>query len=350
MKIDYAALLSRPEHIFDWPAIHTAIGGEFIPIPERGLSTPDVIGGFSKGARILITGAGGSIGSAIARGIINSAPQMLGVVGHSELPIFNLCRELNKWNVVPAIVDIASDGMRKFMERFKPDMIIHAAAHKHVGLMESQPAEAFQNNTEGTIALAKFAQELGIEKFVFISTDKAARPESNMGASKRLAEAWLLANYPEATICRFGNVLGSSGSLLEIAAKKIEASEEVTLTDRRMTRFCITPNEAVGLVLTSGLLLGPGAYILAMGVPVLVEDLIYRLAAQLGKPLSLTVTEAGEGEKLNEDLVNPHEVMRSTAHKAIFSILSNITPGMIAHSLSRVREDIRELKAAAQAL
>lgn len=328
MKIDCAALLSRPEHTFDWPAIHTAV----------------------EGKRILITGAGGSIGSAIARGIVNSAPQMLGVVGHSELPIFNLCRELNKWNVVPAIVDIGSGGMRKFMERFKPDIIIHAAAHKHVGLMELQPAEAFQNNTEGTISLAKFALDIGVEKFVFISTDKAARPESNMGASKRLAEAWLLANRPEATICRFGNVLGSSGSLVQIVAKQIEAGEDVTLTDRRMIRFVITPNEAVGLVLTSGLLLGPGAYILDMGAPVLVEDLIYRLAAQLGKPLSLKITEAGAGEKLAEDLTNPFESLRPTAHDKIFRIYSNITPGMVGHALSRVREDVTELKAAAQAL
>lgn len=328
MKIAYERLLSRPEHQFDWPAIHTAV----------------------ENKRVLITGAGGSIGSAIARGICNSAPQMLGVVGHSELPIFNLCRELNKWSVVPAIVDIGSDGMRKFMERFKPDVIIHAAAHKHVSLMESQPAEAFQNNTEGTISLAKFAQDLGVEKFVFISTDKAARPSSCMGASKRLAEGWLLANWPEATICRFGNVLGSSGSLVQIVAKQIEVGEEVTLTDRRMTRFCITPNEAVGLVLTSGLLFGAGLFILDMGAPVLVEDLIYRLAAQLGKPLSLTITEAGAGEKLNEDLTNPHEVMRPTAHEKIFRIFSNITPGMVAHALSRVREDINELKAAAQAL
>lgn len=338
MKIDYAELLSRPEHQFPWADIHAAV----------------------EGRRVLITGAGGSIGSAIARGIVNSAPQALGVVGHSEFPIFTLCRELNKWSVVPAIVDIGSDGMRKFMERFKPDVIIHAAAHKHVGLMESQPAEAFQNNTEGTISLAKFAQDLGVEKFVFISTDKAARPESAMGASKRLAEGWLIANYPEATICRFGNVLGSSGSLIEIVAKKIEAGEEVTLTDRRMTRFVITPNEAVGLVLTSGLLFGPGLFILDMGAPVLVEDLIYRLAAQLGKPLSLTVTEAGAGEKINEDLLNPREFLCSTTHPAIsriiqscgepFNLVRVLTTGEVAHALSRVREDIGELKAAAQAL
>lgn len=236
------------------------------------------------------------------------------------------------------------------MERFKPQVIIHAAAYKHVGLMECQPTEAFQNNTEGTIALAKFAQDLSVEKFVLISTDKAARPSSNMGASKMLAEAWLLANYPEATICRFGNVLGSSGSLIEIAAKQIEAGEPVTLTDRRMVRYVITPNEAVGLVLTSGLLLGAGLFVLDMGAPVLVEDLIYRLAAQLGKPLSLNITEAGAGEKLNEDLVNPHEVLRPTVHDKIFRILSNITPGMVDHALGRVREDIRELKAAANSL
>lgn len=328
MKIDYSQLLSRAEHTFDWPAIHTEV----------------------EGKRVLITGAGGSIGSAIARGIVNSAPQMLGVVGHSELPVFNLIRELNKPHVLPAIVDIGSENMRHVIDHWKPEIIIHAAAHKHVGLMEQQPEEAFKNNTLGTISLAKAAMDSGVERFIFISTDKAARCESAMGASKRLAEAWLLVNWPEATICRFGNVLGSSGSLVEIAAKKIEADETVTLTDRRMTRFVITPNEAVGLVLTSGLLFGAGLYILDMGAPVLVEDLIYRLAAQLGKPLSMTVTESGAGEKLSEDLTNPGEAMRPTNHEKIFRIYSNLTLGMVNHALGRVREDIRELKAAANSL
>lgn len=328
MKIDYAQLLSRPEIIFDWAGIHSEL----------------------EGKKVLITGAGGSIGGAIARGICNSATQFLSIVGHSELNIFNLTRELNKAHVLPAILDIGSEEMRRFIDRKRPDIIIHAAAMKHVGLMEKQPEVAFQNNTEGTINLAKAAQDAGVEKFIFISTDKAARPQSAMGSSKRLAEGWLLANYPDATICRFGNVLGSSGSLIQIVAKQLEAGEPVTLTDRRMTRFVITPNEAVGLVLTSGLLLGAGLFVLDMGAPVLVEDLIYRLAAQLGKPLSLQVTEAGAGEKLSEDLVNRYEVMRPTSHDKIFRIYSNVTPGMVAHALSRVREDVRELKAAAQAL
>lgn len=328
MKIEYSRLLTRAEHTFDWPAIHEAVTGK----------------------RVLITGAGGTIGSAIARGICNSALQMLGIVGHSELPIFNLIRELNKPNVLPAIVDIGSDDMAHVIDHWKPQVIIHAAAHKHVGLMENQPEAAFQNNTMGTIHLAKAAMDAGVEKFIFISTDKAACPESAMGASKRLAEGWLLANWPEATICRFGNVLGSSGSLIEIATKKIEAGEPVTLTDNRMARFCITPNEAVGLVLTSGLLFPPGAYILDMGAPILVEDLLYRLAAQLGKPLELITSRAGAGEKLHEDLVNPYETTNLTAHEKIFRIISNITPGMVNHALARVREDIRELKAAAQAL
>lgn len=328
MKIAYERLLTRAEHAFDWPAIHEAVTGK----------------------RVLITGAGGTIGSAIARGICNSAPQFLGIVGHSELPIFNLARELNKSYVLPAICDICSEHVAEYMRRKRFDIVIHAAAHKHVGLMENQPEEAFQNNTLGTINLAKAAMVAGVERFVFISTDKAARPEGAMGASKRLAEGWLLANWPEATICRFGNVLGSSGSLIEIAQKKIEAGEPVMLTDNRMTRFCITPNEAVGLVLTSGLLFGAGLFILDMGAPILVEDLLYRLSAQLGKPLEIFTSSAGAGEKLNEDLVNPYEQLRPTAHDKIFRIISNITPGMVDHALGRVREDIRELKAAAQAL
>lgn len=328
MKIAYERLLSRPEIQFPWPDLHAAL----------------------EGKKVLITGAGGSIGGAIARGICNSATQFLSIVGHSELNIFNLTRELNKSHVLPAILDIGSEEMRRYIDRKRPDIIIHCAAMKHVGLMEKQPEIAFQTNTEGTISLAKAAMDAGIEKFIFVSTDKAARPEGAMGSSKRLAEGWLLANWKEATITRFGNVLGSSGSLIEIAQKKIEADEPVTLTDRRMTRFVIVPNEAVGLVLTSGLLFQPGMYVLDMGAPVLVEDLIYRLAAQLGKPLSLNVTGAGAGEKLSEDLVNIGEALRPTAHEKIFRIFSNITPGMVAHALGRVREDIGELKTAAQAL
>lgn len=328
MKIAYERLLTRAEHTFNWPAIHEAVTGK----------------------RVLITGAGGTIGSAIARGICNSSLYMLDIVGHSELPIFNLARELNKSHVLPAIVDVGSEEMTALIDKRKPHIIIHAAAHKHVGLMENQPEAAFQNNTLGTIHLAKAAMDAGVEKFIFISTDKAACPESNMGASKRLAEGWLLANYPEATICRFGNVLGSSGSLIEIAAKKIEAGEPVTLTDNRMARFCITPNEAVGLVLTTGTLFTPGAFILDMGAPVLVEDLIYRLAAQLGKPLEIIVTSAGAGEKIHEDLVNPYETTNLTAHDKIFRIISHVTPGTVAHALSRVREDIGQLKVAARAI
>lgn len=329
--MNYAALLSRPEYKFYHAAIQFGL-------QER---------------KVLITGAGGSIGSAVTQYVCCSSPRSVTVVGHSELPIFNLMKSLPpslSAKVTPYVLDVGSAEMRRLVCLTQPDIIIHAAAHKHVGLMEAQPEEAFRNNTLGTISLAEAAILNGVERFIFISTDKAACPQSNMGASKRLAEAWLLANYPESTIVRFGNVLGSSGSLVEIAIKKIEAGEAVTLTDSRMKRFFITIDEAVGLVLTSGLLFGRGTYILDMGEPVLVESLLYRLAAELGEPLSsCIVTEAGVGEKLSEDLLNPGEVKSATRHEKIFQIHSTrpMTPDDVDAALAKCP---RNLKAVAQQL
>lgn len=329
MTIDYAKLLSRPEYSFDWWEIDEAV----------------------QGKRIVVTGAGGSIGSAIVRKLCEFEPEFIGVLGHSELPIFKLMQGLNDDRRVRfGVVDVGSPRVFRIFSDWKPDTVIHAAAHKHVGLMEAQPEAAFKNNTEGTISLAQVSRVAGVKRFVFISTDKAARPESNMGASKRLAEAWLLANWPEATVCRFGNVLGSSGSLVEIAAKKIELGDDVLLTDQRMTRYFITPTEAVGLVLTSGFLNGSGLYMLDMGAPVLILDVLKRLAEQFGLPLQLKITQAGAGEKLSEDLIGCGEFAGATAHSKIVRVFSALTTGEVNHALGRVREDIAELKAAAYAL
>lgn len=328
--MNYAALLSRPEYEF----YHAAI--------QFGL----------QGKKVLITGAGGSIGSALTQYVCCSCPHSVTVVGHSELPIFNLMKSLPpslSVKVTPYVIDIGSEEMRRLIDVIQPHIIIHAAAHKHVGLMEAQPEEAFRNNTLGTISLAQAAIDNGVERFIFISTDKAACPQSNMGASKRLAEAWLLANFPESTIVRFGNVLGSSGSVVEIAKKKIEAGESVMLTDSRMTRYFITPNEAVGLVLTSGLLFGRGMYILDMGAPVSIENLLYRLAVELKMHLSCITTEAGAGEKLSEDLLNPGELKNATKHEKIFRVSSvrHITPEEVDTALAFCP---RNLKGVAQQL
>lgn len=304
MQIDYAKLLSRPEWRFNQGTIDEYLAGK----------------------RVLITGAGGSIGSAIARRVSRSEANFMAVVGHSELPIFNLrmalgttCKPLLDW----AVLDAGSSGIEIWLDRWKPDLVIHAAAHKHVGLMESQPEEAFRNNTLGTINFAKQCLLLPkVPKFIFISTDKAAKPATVMGASKRLAELWLLANYPNSRICRFGNVLGSSGSLIEIAIRKATIGETLTINDPMMKRYFITPDEAVGLVLTSGIFDKnyPAVFSIWMGEQENIVDVIMRLDSQIPRPLTMKIGNPGSGEKIVEDLFNPGEYPVNTTHSGIFEI------------------------------
>ena len=262
-----------------------------------------------KGKRVLVTGAGGSIGSAIAKQLVEEA-EFVGFIGQSESPIFRLLSDLN--SIPPqsqyawAIEDCANIPINIWRD-WAPDVVIHAAAHKHVGLMQSQPGKAFANNTCATLQLALKAFDCGVQNFVFISTDKAVRPSSIMGASKRLAEAWLLARAPWATVCRFGNVAGSSGSLIEIVAEKVAKGEKVTLTSSGMKRYFITPDEAVRLVLSSTF--NPGMFTLNMGEPILIEDIIHRIGQQASRCVNLEVTEAGAGEKEDEDLLNPNEYL-----------------------------------------
>lgn len=306
-QIDYAKLLSRPEWRFNQGTIDEYLAGK----------------------RVLITGAGGSIGSAIARRVARSSPDLLACVGHSELPIFNLRDSLlkNPTDNAPAIswaiLDTGTSAIEPWLHHWKPDIVIHAAAHKHVGLMEAQPEEAFRNNTLGTINLAKQCLLLPrVPKFIFISTDKAAKPTTVMGASKRLAELWLLANYPNSRICRFGNVLGSSGSLIEIAIRKATVGETLTINDPTMKRYFITPDEAVGLVLTSGIFDKnyPAVFSIRMGEQEYISDVVAKLYGQLSRPMTYIQGTPGSGEKIVEDLFNPGEYPVNTAHSGIFEI------------------------------
>lgn len=332
--MNYSKLLSRPEWEFD----HDAIDSYFAC------------------KKVLITGAGGTIGSAIARRLAKSQVAFLGLVGHSELPIFRLKNELagsNRPQLV-SVTDVGSPEMGDVLNRWQPDIIIHAAAHKHVGLMELQPQAAFTNNTLATQNLANWAKVLvGEPEIIFISTDKAARPTSNMGASKRLAEAWLLTHYPKIKVCRFGNVLGSSGSLIEIAAKKIAEGSPLSITDASMKRYFITPDEAVGLVLQSAAfdeIKTPGLFSIRMGDEVKILDVIERLAKEIGKPVNYEYIHAGAGEKLSEDLLNPGETETSTPHEGIVRILHDLHPGVVDIAIRQVKENVSDLKWAANNL
>jgi FlaA1/EpsC-like NDP-sugar epimerase len=305
MKKNYEYLLQRPEHIFDEKRIEQEL----------------------LGRRVLVTGAGGSIGSAVARRLVNSPAAFVGLVGHSELPIFNLKNELGEFGKIGAAIASVADShvMAALIDRWEIDTIIHAAAYKHVGLMESQPAQAFANNTLATISLAKVAlASKTVRRFLFVSTDKAVLPTSIMGSSKRVAEVWLKEHaMPFATICRFGNVLGSSGSLVEIIENKLVSGEPIYVTDTRMERFFITPKEATGLVLTAAFLEEGDCFSIDMGKPIPIMDIIETMAPR--HPV-IIVGKPGSGEKLSEEVVAYGETTSRTSNKAVVRISMKNNP------------------------
>lgn len=320
---NYSFLLERPEHQFDEFAIDYALAGK----------------------RVLVTGAGGTIGSSLVERLVKSPAAFVGGIGHSELPIFRLKQNINSDKLSVAIASVAdSFVMENLLARWKPDIILHAAAHKHVGLMESQPEQAFANNTLATISFAKVAlRSESVRRFVFISTDKAVMPTSIMGASKRVAEVWLRTNLsPFATICRFGNVLGSSGSLVEIIEQKVAASEPITVTDVKMERFFITAKEAVGLVLTAALLEEGDCFSIDMGRPIPIIDIVETLAPRS----QVVITDKpGSGEKISEEIVGPYESISRTRNPAIIRISMNrnsridsIVASIKAHPTTLVQE------------
>lgn len=295
--MELSALLNRPEWTFNETAIDEHLAGK----------------------RVLITGAGGSIGSAVARRVAKADVEFLGLVDVSENALFNFLQA----EKIPVKHQISvSEACAEQIEAWYPDIIIHAAAYKHVGLMNACPSSAYRNNVVSTQRFARRAKELGVGQFLFVSTDKAVNPSNYMGASKRLAEAWLLTHLRDSLkVCRFGNVLGSSGSLVEIVVKQLNAGLPVKITDPSMTRYFITPDEAVGLLLTSLTFDGCGPFTIDMGVPVKIMDLVQKIADVLDKFLEIEFSSASVGEKINEELVNlGKEKVSTTLHPGIFSL------------------------------
>jgi FlaA1/EpsC-like NDP-sugar epimerase len=287
---------------------------------------------------VVVTGAGGSIGAELCRQILTQAPRSLILIDRSEVQLFQIEQELIERGargvIVPLVADIANPvRIREILQRHRPDALFHAAAHKHVPMMESQPGEAIRNNSLGTANLARLAHECGVGRFVLISTDKAINPTNVMGASKRLAEIFLQAfsaANPSPTrfmAVRFGNVLGSSGSVVPIFQKQIAAGGPVTVTHPEVTRYFMTIPEAVGLVLQAGAL-GQGGeiFVLDMGEPVKIVDLATQMIElsgyRAGEDIEIQFSGLRPGEKLFEELSHQKERLTETGHPKIFRFVS----------------------------
>ncbi|MEE1133042.1 MAG: nucleoside-diphosphate sugar epimerase/dehydratase [Caryophanon sp.] len=271
---------------------------------------------------ILVTGAGGSIGSEICRQVSKFQPRKLLLLGHGENSIYTIHMELlesglQKTELIPIIADV-QDRARIFevVNMYKPDVIYHAAAHKHVPLMEYNPYEAVKNNVFGTKNVAEAAHEFGVTKFVLVSTDKAVNPPNVMGATKRIAEMVIqdLARRSKTTFAavRFGNVLGSRGSVVPRFKAQIAAGGPITVTHPDMTRYFMTIPEASRLVLQAGTLARGGeVFVLDMGEPVKIVDLaknIIRLSGFTEQEIPIEFTGIRPGEKMYEELLNPEEI------------------------------------------
>jgi len=287
---------------------------------------------------VLVTGAGGSIGSELCRQIASYRCKLLLLLDRSEPNVFQVEQELIRLEhgqrIVPLVSDILDQArMRQIFERFHPEVVFHAAAHKHVPMMEHQPDEAIQNNSLGTAQLADLALEFGVERFTLISTDKAINPTSVMGATKRLAEIYvqaLHAAYPGQTkfmAVRFGNVLGSSGSVIPVFHRQIAEGGPVKVTHPEMTRYFMTIPEASMLVLQSAAQgTGGEIFVLDMGRPVKIVDLARQMIESSGlKPdedIQIEFTGIRPGEKLFEEITRKGENFAPTTHPKIFRFLS----------------------------
>ena len=280
---------------------------------------------------VMVTGGGGSIGSELCRQIAANEPKQLIIVDIYENTTYELEVELRRYypeaNIEVLIASVRDfDRLDTIFAKYRPDVVYHAAAHKHVPLMETSPNEAIKNNCLGTLTLAKLSDKYNVRRFVMISTDKAVRPTNVMGATKRICEM-IIQTYnnrseTEFVAVRFGNVLGSNGSVIPLFLRQIDAGGPVTLTHRDITRFFMTIPEAVSLVLTAGLMAKGGEiFILDMGEPVKIYDLACNLIRMKGyepeKDIKIEVVGLRPGEKLYEELLMAEEGLQETDNKKI---------------------------------
>jgi len=291
---------------------------------------PEELREFFEDKTVLVTGAGGSIGSELCRQLVGLGLDRLVLGDHSEYQLFEIHSELSGTEVglIPEVLDVQdATAIESVLKRYEPTVIFHAAAYKHVSLMERQPMMAIRNNVLATHQLARAAVEQGVEHFILISTDKAVAPSSVMGATKQLAEQVLQGHANgDGSTCfvtvRFGNVLGSSGSVVPIFQRQIEMGGPVRVTDEAATRFFMSIPEAAGLVLRSAAMgKTRDRFILDMGQPIRIMDLakeMIRLSGYgVGEDIEIQIIGLRKGEKLHEELHSADEQLGDTAHPKI---------------------------------
>jgi FlaA1/EpsC-like NDP-sugar epimerase len=314
----------------------------------------DRVGAYLRGRTVLVTGAGGSIGAELSRQIARVGAKRLVLVENSENALFEIRRELEEerhFSRAAAVLADCKDAtrMREVFGEHQPSVVFHAAAYKHVPLMEENPVEAIRNNAVATRIVASAAGEAGVERFVLVSTDKAVSPATVMGASKALAE-WAIEaaqNRWKGTrfaSVRFGNVLGSSGSVVPIFRRQIAQGGPVTVTDEKMTRYFMTIPEAVQLIIRSGeLSTGGEVFVLEMGDPVRIIDLARNMIriAGLEPEVDIAIELIGRrpGEKIHEELFNPGERPEATpAEKIVSAVHPPLDPEWVEHAFVRIEE------------
>ncbi|MBQ7576994.1 MAG: polysaccharide biosynthesis protein [Synergistaceae bacterium] len=361
------------------PSLRELAGGQMSVSRLRKIKLEDLLGrepvridlesdmNYIQNKRVLITGAGGSIGSEIVNQVLHNQPSEIFALGHGEQSIYLLMEKLERAGtnipVHPIIADVADEiAIKNLFDSAKPEVIFHAAAHKHVPLMEFSPREAMRVNDLGTRTIARMAGKYNAQRMVMISTDKAVNPSSVMGATKRLAEKILeneQKNFPETKFMavRFGNVLGSRGSVIPKFERQISAGGPVTVTDPGMKRYFMLIPEAVSLVIQAGAL-GHGGelFVLDMGEPVIIREMAELLIRLFGyepyKDINIIYTGMRPGEKLYEELFYDENAVKSTLHPKIF--VSNIKAGeeninpeldtILEYALRNPNEALRLLK------
>lgn len=325
------------------PGIYQLVNGEVSVSKLREVEIEDLLGrepvkinidevaGYVKDKIVMVTGGGGSIGSELCRQLAAHEPKQLIIVDIYENNAYDIEQELKikypKLNLLTLIASVRDEEkINRIFDECKPQIVYHAAAHKHVPLMETSPAEAIKNNVFGTLNVSKAADRVGVKKFVLVSTDKAVNPTNIMGASKRMCE--MVVQYmnehskTEFVAVRFGNVLGSNGSVIPLFKKQILAGGPVTVTDPNIIRYFMTIPEAVSLILQAGAYAKGGEiFVLDMGEPVkildLAENLIKLSGYRVGEDIEIKFTGLRPGEKMYEELLMAEEGLRDTENKLI---------------------------------